>query len=382
MRILLVTEYFPLSDKVEITGGVETRAFEVAKHLAKIHEVIILTSRPHGSSRESEFEGFKVIRCGKELKYANAGSFKDRLSFVLDAISVGKSLKPDVVDGYNFTTYYPAYRIASFHGVPAIATYHDVWLGEWVKNVGFSSGWIGEVVERFLLQGRGKRFSRFITNSQYTKAKLMKVGVPPHKIIPVYSGLDLDHFKKVLVPKEKHLTVVGIGRLVDYKRFDDLIRAISHVAVEIPDVQCKILGVGPKEADLKKLVEELDMEDHVHLINKVVKREETIKLLKSGHVFCLPSMVEGMGLVTIEALAAGVPFVNSAIPATMEITHGGKGGLVYEPGNWRELADNLILLLKEKDEYQRCLKEHEELLKEFSLNVMCDRIEAVYMSVV
>lgn len=382
MNIVIVTEYFPVSDKVEITGGVETRAYEVARYLAKMHSVTILTCRPHGSSRESLFAGFRVIRCGKELAYANAGSFADRFSFVRDAIAVGKTLKPDLVDGYNFTTYYPAYRIAKYHNVPAIATYHDVWLGEWIKNVGFGSGVVGELVERFLLSERGKRFARFITNSEYTKGKLIAAGVPAHKIRPVYSGLDLNQFKRVQASKAKHPTVVAVGRLVDYKRMDDLVRAIAHVAVDIQDIECKILGVGPQEESLRRLVKELNVEDHVHLIAEVVKREETIKLLKSSHVFCLPSLVEGMGLVTIEAIAAGIPFVNSAIPATVEITKGGKGGLLYEPGNWRELAEKLVILLTNKIEYVRCVQEHEDILKEFSLDVMCKKIEQVYMSVV
>ncbi|MEK6960917.1 MAG: glycosyltransferase family 4 protein [Nanoarchaeota archaeon] len=382
MDIVIVTEYFPVSDKVEITGGIETRAFEVAKYLTDDHQVTILTSRPHGSPRESTFCGFKVIRCGKELAYANKGSFVDRLSFITDAIKVGKSLKPDLVDGYNFTTYYPAYCIAKFHKVPAIATYHDVWLGEWIKNTGLFTGVIGEVVERFLLSGHGKRFARFITNSAYTKGKLVKVGVPASKVFPVYSGLDLVHFKKVKAAKEKDPTVIAIGRLVPYKRMDDLIRAIAHVASEIPKVKCVILGCGPEETRLKNLIEELGMEDHVQMITEVVKREETIKLLKSSHVFCLPSIVEGMGLVTIEAIAAGIPYVNSAIPPTVEITKGGKGGLLYEPGNWRELAEKIVILLTDKKIYAKCVGEHDSLIGRFSLDSMCKGIEQVYTGVV
>jgi len=382
MDIIIVTEYFPISDKVEISGGVETRAFEVAKYLAKDHHVTILTSRPHGSPMESAFCGFKVIRCGKEIDYANKGSFTDRLSFIYEAIRVGKSLKPDLVDGYNFTTYYPAYAIAKFHKVPAIATYHDVWLGEWIKNTGLFTGIVGEFVERFLLGGHGKRFARFITNSAYTKGKLVKVGVPASKVFPVYSGLDLDHFKKVRAAKNKDPTVIAIGRLVSYKKMDDLIRAIAHVSSEIPKIKCIILGCGPEEANLKKLIEELGMEDHVQMITEIIKREETVKLLKSSQVFCLPSVVEGMGLVTIEAIAAGIPYVNSAIPPTVEITRGGKGGLLYEPGNWRELAEKIVILLNDKKLYARCVGEHNALLGDFSLDAMCKGIERAYTGVV
>lgn len=379
MNILIITEYFPVSDKVEISGGVETRAFEVAKGLSKDHQVTILTCRPKGAPTESEFGGFRVLRAGPELQYANKGSFKERVAFIKDAIKIGRSLKPDLVDGYNFTTYYPAYAIAKYHKVPSIATYHDVWIGEWIKNTGFATGIVGEVVERFLLGGKGKRFSKFITNSAFTKGKLMRRKIPASKIIPIFSALDLDHFNRIKVPKSKDPTIVAIGRLVDYKRMDDLIRAIAHVSAEIPKVQCKILGCGPEEPKLRKLIEELGMDGHVQIISEILKRDETIKLLKSSHVFCLPSVVEGMGLVTIEGIAAGLPYVNSAIPPTIEITQGGKGGLLYEPGNWRELAEKLIILLTDKKEYQRCIDQQAELLGGFTIKVMVDKIEQVYM---
>ena len=89
-----------------------------------------------------------------------------------------------------------------------------------------------------------------------------------------------------------------------------------------------------------------------------------------------------MGLVTSEALAAGLPYVNSAIPPTVEITKGGKGGLLYAPGNWRELAEKLVVLLSDKKVYQRCLDEQSSLLKDFSLDAMCSKIEKVYDAVI
>ncbi len=72
MRIAIVTEFFPKSEKVEIRGGAEARAFHVAKHLAKKHEVTVITSRERGASRRSKFLNIEAIRVGKERKVEGA----------------------------------------------------------------------------------------------------------------------------------------------------------------------------------------------------------------------------------------------------------------------------------------------------------------------
>ncbi|HLC99831.1 MAG TPA: glycosyltransferase, partial [Patescibacteria group bacterium] len=127
---------------------------------------------------------------------------------------------------------------------------------------------------------------------------------------------------------------------------EDLLGAIKIVKEQIPEVQCKIIGSGPRENKLKALARELGIDDRVEFLGFIPKRSDVIALMKRSHVFCLPSLVEGFGMVTIEALAAGIPYVNSDIPATREITEGGIGGLLFEPKNIGDLAEKMMLTLR------------------------------------
>ena len=344
MKILIVTEYFPESADCEVRGGVEARAFYFAKELAKEHNVSVICSRLEKQKLEERFLGIFVYRCGLERSYAQGGSLLGRLSFLLSAVRRGRTLEIDVADGYNFIAYLAVFFITlGKRSVRKIATYHDVWVGEWIRNMGLVSGILGEVIERFSLR---VSWDGIIAVSEYTKNKLIARGVNSQKITVIPNGVDIREYESVQVKKFEHPTVVYVGRLVEYKRVEDLLGAIKIVKEQIPEVQCKIIGSGPRENKLKALARELGIDDRVEFLGFIPKRSDVIALMKRSHVFCLPSLVEGFGMVTIEALAAGIPYVNSDIPATREITEGGIGGLLFEPKNIGDLAEKMMLTLR------------------------------------
>ena len=343
MNILIVTEYFPQSADCEVRGGVEARAFYFARELAKEHSVSVICSRLEKQKSEDNFLGISVYRCGLERSYAQGGSLLGRLTFLLSAIRCGRSLETDIADGYNFISYIAVFFITlRKKGVRKIATYHDVWVGEWIRNMGFLSGILGEMLERFSLR---VSWDGIIAVSKYTKNKLIARGISPQIITVIPNGVDIQEYESVQVKKFERPTVVYVGRLVEYKRVDDLLGAIKIIKGHIPDIQCKVIGSGPQENKLKALAEEFGIADCVEFFGFVPARKDVIALMKRSHVFCLPSVVEGFGMVTIEALAAGIPYVNSDIPATREVTNGGVGGFLFEPKNTADLAERIKIIL-------------------------------------
>lgn len=260
MRIGLVTEFFPSSERAEIRGGVEARAFHVAKRLAKRHEVTVLASRERGTPERDEFLGARVLRFGREREYAQRWALTARLSFIAAGRRAGGEF--DLLDGYSFVSYPVAWGIAKRLGVPAVATYHDVWLGEWIKNIGVG-GILGEVLERYVLS---RRWEKFIAVSGYTRERLVEAGMAENRIEVIPSGIDFPTFARAKTEKSSEPSVCCIARLVDYKRVDDLLRALNSIKGEIPDVSCKIIGSGPEEGRLKALAEELNLRKNVEFL--------------------------------------------------------------------------------------------------------------------
>ncbi len=373
MKICLVTEFFS-TRAGGVRGGVEARAFQVAKFLAPKHEVTVLTSRERGQPEREEVEGFEVRRVGREREYAQKWDLGGRLGFLEGGRRVWERF--EVVDGYSFVAYPLAWELHRKLGIPAVATYHDVWLGEWVKNVG-PGGILGELLERYVLS---RRWAKFIAVSEYTKRKLVKGGVEEERIEVIPSGVDLQAIERVKAEKREEPTICCISRLVEYKRVDDLLRALELVKEEMPEVRCRIVGTGEEEGRLKELARRLGLEKEVEFLGFLPEYVEVVRVLKSSHVFCLPSTVEGLGLVLVEAMASGIPFVASDLPPLREVS-GGKGGLFFRPGDHRDLAEKLLLLLEDGGLRRKLAGEGRRKACEYDWKILVKRIERVYEEV-
>ena len=373
MKICIVTEFFPHSLNFEIKGGVEACAFNESNVLSNNHEIIVLTSKEEGMPSQYKIKDIDVICCGNERAYVQGGSFLDRLLFMKNAISVGKTLNPDLIIGYNFITYPVAWIIAKKLKKPVIARYHDVWIGKWIKNMGIL-GVFGEILERYVLS---RKWDMIIPVSDYTKNNLKKY-FNKDKIFTVPNIVD---FKQVDSDKYSELTVSCVARLVEYKKIDDLIHAIKILNDDGINIKCKIVGSGPLEEKLKSLTKDLNLEDFIEFLGFVEKHDDVLKVINSSQIFCLPSIVEGFGIVVIEAMSCKVPFVAAKIPPVMEASNQ-KGGLFFEPENSDDLAEKIKYLLNNSEIYKKLQTEGWEQSQRYSSEYVGEQLEKLFQNVI
>ena len=109
-------------------------------------------------------------------------------------------------------------------------------------------------------------------------------------------------------------------------------------------------------------------------------RAELIKLYEFSHVFSLPSLVEGFGIATIEAAAAGLPYVNSKIPINSEVTHNGQGGYLVTPNSPIDFSDKFELLFKDKKLYEKKSIAAKKMSENYNWNVIAKQTELIYKS--
>ncbi len=356
MKLLFVTEFFP-RDKTKFTGGVEARIFYLTQNLTSPFHVI---SRPKTHVSVSFLSIFP------------------RLYFQVHAVWQSRHLKPDFVEGSNFNSYLPAFLIARLKKVPAVAWYADIYQKEWFKLFPLPTALAGFLLECLSLR---LPWNGVIAMSQTTKAKLTRAGVPQAKITVIYGGADTKTIKNIEVSKFTNPTIITLARLVAYKRIQDIIDALPLILPTIPNLNLIIIGDGPFRPSLESKVAKLNLNSHVKF-KGTLSHSQAWSLLKRSHLFCLPSVVEGFGLVTVEALAAGVPYVNSDIPPTREITQYGQGGLLFEPKNPQDLATKAIKLLTNKSLYQEKALQGLKLSKNYSWETIAKQSENYYSQVV
>jgi glycosyltransferase involved in cell wall biosynthesis len=346
--LLVMTEFFPLNPGDAVTGGVEQRVSQIVTRLAadRRTDVTVLCSRQPGQPKTHDFAGAHVIRCGFAYPYSNSGHIIKRL--LLAKAMFWKGLfcrpKPTLVEGTNFISYLPAALVGMLRRVPRIATYHECWIGQWVRNKGLLTGGFGALWERLsLLVG----FDAIISVSSATQQQLTEHGVKATAVIP--NGVSLDDFKHIRHPPvdgKKRPTISFAGRLVPGKRVDVLLRAAAIVQHKVKGLHVVIIGDGPERQKLETLARELGVDA---MFCGFVRSSQVMReIIAASDVFCLPSEVEGFGITVVEAMACGVPVVVADIPPLREVVADGKAGLLARAGDPAMTATALQRVLTDK----------------------------------
>jgi glycosyltransferase involved in cell wall biosynthesis/aminoglycoside phosphotransferase (APT) family kinase protein len=180
---------------------------------------------------------------------------------------------------------------------------------------------------------------RYLAVSRDIAAELVeRLGWPAEKVEVSYNAVDLAHVEAEAPPGlreeldgEGRPLVLTPARLDAQKGHPVLLEAIAQV----PDALFLLAGEGPEREPLEALARELGIADRVRFLGR---REDIPQLLATCDVFALPSLYEGSSLAVLEAMAARIPIVSSAIGGTDELIEDGRSGLLVAPGDAEALA--------------------------------------------
>ncbi len=286
MKIALMTDlFYPY-----LLGGGERQFYEIAKRLARRHDVHVFTLR----TLPTELPNVHVHRFGA-VHPMNGRSFFKLLSVPM---MFPKVRGFDVVHvNQGISALYGMCEELSRRNGKIVATFHDLYINDWGRYYAFPSSLFGRVLEFLWVR---MPYDDVIVPSASTQRKLKFFGVSS-TIVP--NGIDFEKYKI----KRKEKTILYIGRLVKYKHVDDLIRAVRGL-----DYKLKIIGQGEEMESLTKLAKRLGVDAE---FLGFVPEERKIDELARADIFVNPSMVEGFGIVILEALASGCKVVARPLPA-------------------------------------------------------------------
>lgn len=177
----------------------------------------------------------------------------------------------------------------------------------------------------------GARF--VVTVSEFNRAHLASIA-PQAKIVRIYNGLDLQQFSPNGTRPEPLPLVLGVGRLVEKKGFDVLVRSCAILKSERVRFRCRIIGTGALEHPLRALITEHNLEDCVELAGPM-PREALIAEYPRASVVVAPCVIgsdgnrDGLPTVLIEAMALEVPVISTDVTGIPELVqHERTGRLV------------------------------------------------------
>ncbi|MEK6720147.1 MAG: glycosyltransferase family 4 protein [Chloroflexota bacterium] len=315
-------------------GGAERRYHEIAIRLAARHDVHYVTWRYWGPQRTIQRDGITLHGVGRPRAfYGTDGkrTVREAAEFALRLPATLAGIRADVVD-VSATPYLPLYAAwaaTRVSGVPLIATWHEFWGEHWTTYLPDRP--LVARIARLLEAGARPLADHQIAVSTFTARRLARGRRASRPIDVVGNGVDL----AMMAPRRQRARgadVLFVGRLIDEKRVDLLIRAVGALAGRFPDVRCVIAGDGPERLRLTELATELGVADRVVFAGRVPDAE-VIRLMRASRILVLPSIREGYGIAVVEGQACGlVPVVvRSPLSAAPDLVSDGQDGVVCEP---------------------------------------------------
>ena len=205
------------------------------------------------------------------------------------------------------------------------------------------------------------------------------------KLVVIPNGIDGAQFQSPFDPESKKRElgisntgpIIGLGvRLSEQKGITYLLQAMPALVAEFPSIILLIAGSGPLEETLKSEAEQLGVNNNVHFLGPRLDLNEIIRLFD---VYVLPSLWEGLPMVLLEAMAAGLPIVATDVGGGATAVHDGQNGLLVTARNPDLLASSLIRLLR-NESWRRDYGSFGRRIfdGQFSARIMTEKYERLY----
>jgi glycosyltransferase involved in cell wall biosynthesis len=227
-----------------------------------------------------------------------------------------------------------------------------------------------EAIDRHFL----KRMDRVVCVSEGQAVQVHRAGVPAEKVTVIRNAIDVGRFERPdLLYRDRLISffskppsrIVGAaGRLSPEKGFSILIDAARTVSKTCSSIGFILFGEGPLRSDLERQIEAAGLKDSFVLTGF---RHDLDRFMPFLDVLVVPSFTEGLPNVILEAFAARVPVVATAVGGIPEIVENEVNGLLTPSGDSRPLAGCLITLLN-SDEPRRAMGQegYQRVLRDFT----------------
>jgi L-malate glycosyltransferase len=222
----------------------------------------------------------------------------------------------------------PAWLIAKARGAKSLINYHSGEARDHLRR--FRSA-------KFVLS----RVDKIVVPSGYLADAFREFDLPSTAVANI---VDLSQFRyRERTPLRPHL--VCTRGFSPYYSVDVVVRAFAEVKKEYPEAQLDLVGNGPLEGDVRKLVADLNLTG-VNFTG-VASRQEIGKYYDQADIFINASWLDNMPLSVIEAFASGVPVVTTSPECMPYLVEHERTGLLSPVGDERALAANVIRLLRD-----------------------------------
>lgn len=262
-------------------------------------------------------------------------------------------------------------------GLPLVSTVHG-----WTWTGGISRMMLYERLDALALSGA----DRIVLVSEQMLHHPRLRSTPLHKLVVVENGIAENDDRDGLGLDERiidfcgqGITIGAIGRLSREKGLTALLETVASLAAQGRDIRLVVLGEGGGRNDLESMTGTLGIEGRVLLPGYV---REAKRYLAFFSIFAMPSLTEGLPIVLLEAMQAGVPIVATRVGGIPGVLNGGECGYLIEPDSCTALERGILDVMDNpREAAKRVHKARQRVIDTYSSRIMAEKYGQVYRDI-
>jgi glycosyltransferase involved in cell wall biosynthesis len=307
-------------------------------------------------------------------------------SFVSETLrQLLQSLGPDLVHSHHYSSDIVALPAAKQFGIPAIRTVHGITQAGPIDPLYRGSprlDWcLQQVSDELALEAPTVRT---LTVCRLLRDKLLRYGFAPDRVSTMYLGIDAveiatgrtDTSSTQGQDADRCIVVGFAGRLEPIKNPGMMCRLAALFRTSKQNIEIRIVGSGSLQAELDAAIKLDELHELVKTRPGGIQMQRDIGLFD---ILVVPSLLEGIPLVALEAMSFSIPVVASAVGGIPELIDHNSNGVLFRSDDVRDLYANLLPLLDDPDRRRRLGEAGFMTVKErFSLSAHLQQLEQVY----
>jgi len=376
----------PILHYPPVIGGFEIYSQNIAEGIGKVDDVFVVTCRVVNTPNQEVKDKLRLFRTSpwvlKNLSYSKPWFIIGSMLWILiKSFKIIKKEKIDLIHVQGFLSGILGFILKKTTKTPYILTIQSADFSVYHPRLNINIiKFFYKKTEKLIFENAD--FCHAV--SHYLEKHFKNYNVKRTVVVP--NGVSGDKFKpdsnKKVTRKELGFDtenlIVCVSRLEYKNGTHDLIEAAKILKEEIKDFKIIICGDGSDRKKLEQMVKDFNLKESVLFLGDILHKDLP-KYVACGDIFIRPSLAEGFGIVFLEAMAAGLAVIGTPVGGIPDFLKDGENGLFCEPGNPKDIAQKIELLITDRNLGRRLAENGLRMVKEeYAWDKIITRIRKLY----
>jgi len=377
----------PILHYPPVIGGFEVFSQSIAERIGKTDDTFVVTSKVKDTSKKEGKDRLTIFRTSlftlKDLSYSKPWYIITAMIWILfKSWKLIKKEKIEIIHSQGFLSGIIGYILKKLTRIPYIITIQSADFSVYHPRLNINIiKWFYKKIEKAIFENAV--ICHAVSNYLEKHFKLYRVKdtvIIPNGVSQDFKpDSDKRKTRKELEFDSRNL-IVCVSRLEYKNGTHDLVESAKYL--KGIDYKIIIIGSGSQKEKLEKMIEKFNLKDKVLLLGDMIYAEIP-RYVACADIFVRPSLAEGFGIVFLEAMAVGAAVIGTPVGGIPDFLKNNETGLFCEPGNPKDIADKIKILIKDKNLREKLIQNGKRMVDEvYNWDKISKKLIKIYASAI